>query len=102
LSPFLPILEENLPMARAELYKGDANEDVTHLQTLLGINADGIFGDQTEAAVVEFQTKHGLAADGIVGAGTWGALETETKQSSSGTSFGQLLGGLGGNANSPG
>jgi peptidoglycan hydrolase-like protein with peptidoglycan-binding domain len=87
-------------MAHAELYKGDASEEVTLLQTLLGISADGIFGDQTEAAVIKFQSAHGLAADGIVGAGTWGALEAKPAPAA-GTSFGQMLGGLGGNSNSP-
>ena len=62
-------------MAHSELYKGDSNEDVTQLQKLLGINADGVFGDQTEAAVIKFQSAHSLDADGIVGARTWSALE---------------------------
>lgn len=62
-------------MAHSELYKGDSNDDVTQLQKLLGINADGVFGDQTEAAVIKFQSAHSLDADGIVGARTWSALE---------------------------
>jgi peptidoglycan hydrolase-like protein with peptidoglycan-binding domain len=71
----LSISKEDLAMAHSELYKGDSNEDVTQLQKLLGINADGMFGDQTEAAVIKFQSAHGLNADGIVGAQTWAALE---------------------------
>ena len=37
--------------------------------------ADGKFGAKTEAAVKAFQKKNGLNADGIVGAKTWAALE---------------------------
>ncbi|MEE3718838.1 peptidoglycan-binding domain-containing protein [Tumidithrix elongata RA019] len=85
-------------MAHAELYKGDSSEEVTLLQTLLGINADGVFGDQTEAAVIKFQTEHGLDADGIVGARTWEALEAKKASSvidTTGKSFGQIFGGIG-------
>ena len=33
--------------------------------------ADGIFGERTKAAVIEFQKIFGLTPDGIVGPGTW-------------------------------
>ncbi len=36
--------------------------------------ADGYFGSETEAAVVEFQHKHGLAEDGVCGPITWDAI----------------------------
>ncbi len=88
-------------MAHAELYKGDASEEVTLLQSLLGINADGVFGDQTEAAVIKFQNEHNLGADGIVGSLTWTALEAkkatkatpETEVISS--AVGKIMGGIG-------
>lgn len=49
--------------------------DITKLiQEKLGVTADGIFGNDTRAAVVAFQRKHNLSADGIVGRNTWGAL----------------------------
>ena len=35
---------------------------------------DGHFGDHTEEAVKAFQTRQGLEADGVVGSGTWAAL----------------------------
>lgn len=49
------------------LKKGMRGEDVKELQKLLKINADGIFGRQTEKAVKSFQLENGLVADGIVG-----------------------------------
>jgi peptidoglycan hydrolase-like protein with peptidoglycan-binding domain len=54
--------------------KGAKGAHVVWLQKRLGITADGIFGDQTEAAVKALQTKYGLAADGIVGPSTFAPL----------------------------
>ena len=39
-----------------------------------GLQIDGIFGRQTEAAVRGFQEAVGIAVDGVVGALTWRAL----------------------------
>lgn len=47
---------------------------VKHIQAKLGIDADGIFGKNTKAAVVEFQKNHGLIADGIAGPQTLAEL----------------------------
>ena len=55
--------------------KGDKGEDVRRLQHLLGITADGVFGEKTHDAVVAFQRAHELTPDGIVGALTWDALQ---------------------------
>lgn len=44
------------------------------LQQKLGIRADGIFGAQTEAAVIAYQKGHGCTPDGIVGPHTWEEL----------------------------
>lgn len=54
--------------------KGSKGKDVERIQRALGINADGIFGKQTDAAVKAYQKRHGLAADGIVGPATWNTL----------------------------
>lgn len=61
------------------LRQGDSGTAVTWLQQLLntkGINiaVDGIFGNVTRAAVVQFQKQSGIATDGIVGPQTWQAL----------------------------
>ncbi|SHK21661.1 LysM domain-containing protein [Geosporobacter subterraneus DSM 17957] len=59
---------------------GLRGQDVQHLQerlNTLGFDAglqDGIFGVQTQQAVIQFQTSQGLEADGIVGLATYRAL----------------------------
>lgn len=59
---------------RATVKKGSSGADVKYLQQKLGILDDGIFGNQTKAAVVAFQKSRSLAADGIVGPMTWKAI----------------------------
>lgn len=56
------------------LKRGDSGEQVAKLQERLGLTADGIFGNDTQRAVVNFQTEHDLFPDGIVGDMTWTAL----------------------------
>jgi len=53
---------------------GDQGQDVSHLQELLGMTADGDFGPGTKAKLVAFQKKAGLYADGIAGRQTWELL----------------------------
>ena len=47
--------------------KGTKGAGVIWIQKKLGIEADGIFGAETERAVREFQKNAGIAADGIFG-----------------------------------
>lgn len=41
------------------------------VQRAVGVEADGKFGSDTRAAVIEFQKAHGLEPDGVVGINTW-------------------------------
>ena len=59
--------------------KGSSGSAVNTLQQILylygyDIDVDGVFGDQTLAAVKDYQQKNGLTVDGIVGDNTWGML----------------------------
>lgn len=56
------------------LRKGSKGADVKTLQKKLDLNADGVFGERTEAAVRSYQHRHGLKVDGVVGKATWKEL----------------------------
>ena len=78
-----------------QVSKGSSGNDVLELQKILNQNGynlteDGIFGDNTLAAVKDYQANNGLTVDGIVGKNTWGALTSSNKSSGSttGTSTG--------------
>lgn len=72
------------PAKLPTLLLGSRSSDVKTLQEMLnakGYNAgsvDGIFGKNTQAAVIAFQKANGLAADGIVGKLTWAKLYDTT------------------------
>lgn len=52
-----------------------ARGEITRLiQSKVGTTADGIWGNNTTAAVRAYQSAHSLAADGIVGKNTWRAM----------------------------
>ncbi|MBG1245087.1 N-acetylmuramoyl-L-alanine amidase [Nostoc sp. NZL] len=47
---------------------------VRYLQYRVGVEADGVYGPQTEVAIKNFQKQNGLDADGIVGPASWQKL----------------------------
>jgi len=77
-APFLeltPSPVSNKPMLR----RGSRGATVVELQNLMTqagfpLQADGIFGSNTDTAVRNFQRSRGLSVDGIVGPNTWAAL----------------------------
>jgi cell wall-associated NlpC family hydrolase len=84
----LPVTGLVGPLTRAALgtssarSAGDDSETTTSLassqlravQQRLGVDADGVIGPQTRAAIKAFQSSHGLSADGEPGAQTLSAL----------------------------
>lgn len=72
----LPEPSEPTEQIKPILKKGDRNEYVKSWQRLLNENgydcgnADGIFGDRTQAAVIRWQQNHGMEA-GYIGPKTW-------------------------------
>ena len=65
----IEIREGGLP-----LQVGSQGDLVLQVQRMLRVDADGIFGAQTDAAVRNYQQAKGLDVDGIVGLVTWGSL----------------------------
>jgi peptidoglycan hydrolase-like protein with peptidoglycan-binding domain len=65
------------------LRRGSTGSEVERLQrdlarlgyTIGSAGVDGVFGNDTEAAVLKFQQDHNLVADGVVGPQTGRALE---------------------------
>lgn len=65
--------------ARRNLKRGMKGDDVREWQSLLVmdgyvVQVDGIFGEKTEAATMQWQRDHGLTGDGIVGPKTLGMV----------------------------
>lgn len=56
------------------IQKGCSGLGVRVLQTILGIEADGLAGNDTHKAICDYQESHNLTADGIVGVATWKSL----------------------------
>jgi peptidoglycan hydrolase-like protein with peptidoglycan-binding domain len=59
--------------------RGARGDSVENLQQALvdagyDIEVDGIFGEDTENAVIHYQSENGLDADGVVGPNTWRSL----------------------------
>jgi peptidoglycan hydrolase-like protein with peptidoglycan-binding domain len=71
-----PVTVEPQPEAMPMLMIDSNGDAVRYLQTLLGggLEVDGEFGPDTEAAVIAYQSIHSLEVDGIVGPETWASL----------------------------
>lgn len=55
------------------------------------LELDGIFGQSTYEAVLDFQNKHNLDADGVVGSGTWREMFSEYQVDVSGTGIEKMV-----------
>lgn len=73
-SPPIPALDTK---QRPTIRRGSRGDAVKELQTLLGLDSDGIFGPRTEAALRARQRELRLVADGIAGPRTWAMLHGE-------------------------
>jgi hypothetical protein len=72
-------LSETYTESKLTVQFGSRGDAVKELQTILNANGanldvDGIFGQLTRAAVLDYQSSHELAADAIVGPKTWNSL----------------------------
>lgn len=73
---------------------GSQGQEVVSIQTklielgYLDGSADGVFGQQTKSALIEFQKDYGLTADGIAGNNTLKSLGISTSTSTNSTSSG--------------
>lgn len=61
------ILDNVQPIEYGVIRRGSKGEQVKLVQEKLGLDADGIFGGGTEAAIVAWQKENDLVADGIIG-----------------------------------
>ena len=78
-APSVPVWQEDAMRALPLVKYGDIGGDVRTVQALCAarfhyLAVDGIFGQQTRAAVVAVQKDHGIAVDGVVGPQTWPVL----------------------------
>lgn len=62
------------------LKNGSKGDDVKKLQTKLGIDIDGKFGNDTEKAVIKWQSENNLEPDGVVGNDTWNKMFKTTEE----------------------
>lgn len=77
-APVRPPIPAVDTLSRPTLRRGSADAAIVVVQRRLGIDADGIFGGTTEAALRQFQRDRDLVPDGIVGPATWRALDSKT------------------------
>lgn len=71
--PMLPPIVQPLPQYRT-LHIGMVGDDIKKLQQKLGIDIDGVFGQNTKKEVEKFQQANSLDIDGVAGPNTLKAL----------------------------
>ncbi len=72
-------------VSTSNLKVGSTGDEVKTLQRQLGVDADGIYGPKTKAAVEAYQKSNGLKVDGIAGVNTKTALSSsQTKKTTQG------------------
>lgn len=59
--------------SRPTIRRGSVGEAVKEWQRIIGVEADGKFGPDTDRATRAWQREHGLEVDGAVGGATWAA-----------------------------
>lgn len=70
-----------MQLGEATIGTGSSGDEVKRIQAILqgqGYNVgpvDGLYGPQTQSAVIAFQKTKGLMPDGLVGPLTWAALQ---------------------------
>jgi peptidoglycan hydrolase-like protein with peptidoglycan-binding domain len=77
-APVLIPAAERTAQGRPTLRRGSAGPFVQQVQLKLKMDADGLFGAATEAAIRNFQRGKQAVPDGIVGPKTWQLLDTIT------------------------
>ena len=78
---------------------GSRGDAVRQLQTALNgrgykLDVDGIYGNLTRAAVMDYQQKNGLRLDGVAGDETWGHLLSPANADGQETTSRQVLSGV--------
>ena len=77
----------------ANLKYGSTGDEVKQLQEALGFtgkDVDGIFGNKTQQAVIDYQKNNGLTVDGIAGKNTLGKLYSNTGAQQAGGNAGDV------------
>lgn len=72
-------LTEAITVQLPEISRGCTGTAVSMLQTFLGTEADGIFGEETENSLRVFQKNTGQTQDGICGENSWKAVAEHMK-----------------------
>jgi peptidoglycan hydrolase-like protein with peptidoglycan-binding domain len=72
-----PVAAPAAPMrSRPVLRYGAHCDEVKAIQTAVGADADGWWGDKTESAFRAYQLAYGLAVDGVCGPASWAAIDS--------------------------